>query len=159
MGFSRQEYYSGLPFPSLGDLPNPGIEHVSCIGRGVLYHWATIRPLNNTGLQLCLPTYIQIFLTKYILQYYIIWLVEFADTELRIWRAHGKVMYALIWLHEDQWPKPLWCSRATYVYNKALLPILTWKFSALGHVLYSIPSNNSHGVNRCDDNKICILQY
>ena len=26
MGFSRQEYLSGLPFPSPGDLPNPGIE-------------------------------------------------------------------------------------------------------------------------------------
>ena len=26
MGFSRQEYWSALPFPSPGDLPNPGIE-------------------------------------------------------------------------------------------------------------------------------------
>ena len=26
MGFSRQEYWSGWPFPSSGDLPNPGIE-------------------------------------------------------------------------------------------------------------------------------------
>ena len=26
MGFSRQEYWSGVPFPSPGDLPNPGIE-------------------------------------------------------------------------------------------------------------------------------------
>ena len=26
MGFSRQEYWSGLPFPSPGDLPNPRIE-------------------------------------------------------------------------------------------------------------------------------------
>ena len=26
MGFSRQAYWSGLPFPSPGDLPNPGIE-------------------------------------------------------------------------------------------------------------------------------------
>ena len=26
MGFSRQEYWSGLPFPSLGGLPYPGIE-------------------------------------------------------------------------------------------------------------------------------------
>ena len=26
MEFSRREYWSGLPFPSLGDLPNPGIE-------------------------------------------------------------------------------------------------------------------------------------
>ena len=25
-GFSRQEYQSGLPFPSSGDLPNPGTE-------------------------------------------------------------------------------------------------------------------------------------
>ena len=32
MGFSRQEYWSGLPFPSPGDLPNLGIEpRVSCI--------------------------------------------------------------------------------------------------------------------------------
>ena len=26
MGFSRQEFWSGLPFPSPGDLPDPGIE-------------------------------------------------------------------------------------------------------------------------------------
>ena len=26
VGFSRQEYWNGLPFPSSGDLPNPGIE-------------------------------------------------------------------------------------------------------------------------------------
>ena len=26
MGFSRQEYWDGLPFPSPGDLPNTGIE-------------------------------------------------------------------------------------------------------------------------------------
>ena len=26
LGFSRQEYWSGVPFPSPGDLPNPGIE-------------------------------------------------------------------------------------------------------------------------------------
>ena len=26
MGFSRQEYWSGLPFPPPGDLPDPGIE-------------------------------------------------------------------------------------------------------------------------------------
>ena len=26
MEFSRQEYWSGLPFPSPGDLPNPGVE-------------------------------------------------------------------------------------------------------------------------------------
>ena len=29
MGFSRQEYWSGLPFPSPGDLPSPGMEPAS----------------------------------------------------------------------------------------------------------------------------------
>ena len=29
MGFSRQEYWSGLPFPSPGDLPYPGTEPMS----------------------------------------------------------------------------------------------------------------------------------
>ena len=32
MGFSRQEYWSGLPFPSPEDLPDPGISHI--VGRG-----------------------------------------------------------------------------------------------------------------------------
>ena len=31
MRFSRQEQWSGLPFPSLGDLPNPGIEPMSLV--------------------------------------------------------------------------------------------------------------------------------
>ena len=34
-GFSRQEYWSGLPFPLPGDFPNPGIEHMSLN----LLHW------------------------------------------------------------------------------------------------------------------------
>ena len=29
MGFSRQQYWSGLPFPTPRDLPNPGIQPVS----------------------------------------------------------------------------------------------------------------------------------
>ena len=41
LGFSKQEYWSGLPFPSPGDLPDPGIEPASFtsayIGRQVLY--------------------------------------------------------------------------------------------------------------------------
>ena len=44
MGFSRQGYWNGLPLPSPGNLPDPGIKptsRVSCIGRQILYHWAT----------------------------------------------------------------------------------------------------------------------
>ena len=34
MGFSRQEFWSGLPFPSLGDIPDPGIEPTSPASTG-----------------------------------------------------------------------------------------------------------------------------
>ena len=34
MGFPRQEYWSGLPFPTPGDLPYPGIEHRSPVLAG-----------------------------------------------------------------------------------------------------------------------------
>ena len=37
MGFSRQEYWSGLPFPSPGDLPHPGKEPGSPALQ-ILYH-------------------------------------------------------------------------------------------------------------------------
>ena len=42
MGFSRQEYWSGLLCPPPRDLPDPGIELLSlnifCIGQQLLYH-------------------------------------------------------------------------------------------------------------------------
>ena len=39
--FSRQEYWSGLPFPFPGDLPNPGIEPGSSTLQADAYFWAT----------------------------------------------------------------------------------------------------------------------
>ena len=42
IGFSRQEYWNGLPFPPPGDLLDSGIKPASvmspALGRGVLYH-------------------------------------------------------------------------------------------------------------------------
>ena len=38
MGFSRQEYWRRLPFPSPSDLPNPGIEPGLLHCRQMLYH-------------------------------------------------------------------------------------------------------------------------
>ena len=42
-GFSRQEYWSGLPFPSPGDLPDPGIKpgYPACLADSL--------PLNPQG--------------------------------------------------------------------------------------------------------------
>ena len=55
IGFSGQEYWRGLPFPSRGDLPDPEIEPISpaswrrvnahlLLGRRILYCWATWEP-------------------------------------------------------------------------------------------------------------------
>ena len=42
MGFSRQQYWSGLPFASPGDLPNPGIKpRSSALQVGFFSTWAT----------------------------------------------------------------------------------------------------------------------
>ena len=45
VGFSRQEYWSGLPCPPLGDLPDLGIKStsacVSCIVGGIFTHGTT----------------------------------------------------------------------------------------------------------------------
>ena len=55
MGYSRQEYWSGLPFPSPGELPNPGIEprdqsRVSRIGDRCFNLWATREAWNRASL-------------------------------------------------------------------------------------------------------------
>ena len=49
MGFSRQECWSGFPFPTPGDISHAGIECVSCIsclGRQTHYHCTTCTGLN-----------------------------------------------------------------------------------------------------------------
>ena len=44
MEFSRQEYWSGLPFPTPGDLPDPGIEPVSLASTAWASGFFTIVP-------------------------------------------------------------------------------------------------------------------
>ena len=44
MGFRRQEYWSGLPFPTSGNLSNPGIELVSPVSSTVGRFFTTASP-------------------------------------------------------------------------------------------------------------------
>ena len=44
MGFSRQEYWSGLPFPPPGDLPNPGTEPMSLTSPALTGRFFTTEP-------------------------------------------------------------------------------------------------------------------
>ena len=62
MAFSRQEYWNGFPFPTAGDLPNSRDQScVSCIGKWILYHWATWEML------LTLLSHVQLFVTLWTL--------------------------------------------------------------------------------------------
>ena len=38
MGFPKQDYWSGLPFPSPGDHPDPGLNLHLLLGRWTVYH-------------------------------------------------------------------------------------------------------------------------
>ena len=44
MEFSKQEYWSGLPFPPPGDLPKPGIEPVSLASAALAGRFFTTEP-------------------------------------------------------------------------------------------------------------------
>ena len=47
MGFSRQEYWSGLPCPSPGEDPDPGIEPVSLLSPALASGFFTLVPLGK----------------------------------------------------------------------------------------------------------------
>ena len=47
MGFPRQEYWSGLPFPSSGDLPDPGIKPTSPVAPALAGRFFTTEPPGN----------------------------------------------------------------------------------------------------------------
>ena len=48
--FSRQEYWSGLPFPTPGDLPDPGIELVSLVSSALTGRFFTTSAARETHL-------------------------------------------------------------------------------------------------------------
>ena len=61
MGFSRQEYWSGLPFPSPGDLPYPGIEPRSPVAPTLADKLFTTEPPGKTQALLILSRFIFVY--------------------------------------------------------------------------------------------------
>ena len=53
MGFPRQEHWSGLPFPSPGDLPDPGIETASPASPELADGFFTTEPPGKLSLYVC----------------------------------------------------------------------------------------------------------
>ena len=65
MGLSRQESWSGLPFPPLGDLPNPGIKPVSLMSPALAGGFFTVAPPGKfSGLSMWAPNPLTGFLTR-----------------------------------------------------------------------------------------------
>ena len=82
MGFSRQECWSGLPFPSPGDLPNSGIEPGSFKSPSLADRFFTTRATWKTHLYIrkhicvcvceCMHKYINFFLTIMTCNYFLL---------------------------------------------------------------------------------------
>ena len=52
MGFPRQEYFSGYPFPSPGDLPNPGIQPTSLMSPALADRFFTTSATREASLSM-----------------------------------------------------------------------------------------------------------
>ena len=53
MGFSRQENWTGLPFPPPGDLPNPGTEPKSLTSPALASRFFTTEPRGKPQRNMC----------------------------------------------------------------------------------------------------------
>ena len=105
MGFCRQEYWSGLPFPPPGNLPNPGIETESPVSPALqavfcffflffFYHWAAREVLSEINVhKLCNKT------NQYLGWHY--WKLEFSlwvsDVTLKMARKKNLGIQNLTW--------------------------------------------------------------
>ena len=74
MEFPRQEYWSQLPFPSPGDLPDPRIEPVSPMSSGLAGGFFTTKPPGKPHLYVCVYTYMKILVYTYVLCTYALFL-------------------------------------------------------------------------------------
>ena len=82
-GFPRQEYWSGLPFPHPGDLPDPGIRP----GSPALQ--AESLPLSHWGYPLCLLLILKFSKTSFFLPVPFLWIFSFynvcSEAEAGVW--------------------------------------------------------------------------
>ena len=79
MGFSRQEYWSGLPCPSPGDLSDPGTKFMSLI---YLYCQASSLPLVPPGKPLLFPSLLLKYLIR--LEYIFTWEIRSMFLKIKI---------------------------------------------------------------------------
>ena len=62
MGFFRQEYWSGLPFPSPGKLPDPGIEPASPVSPALQADSLPAEPLGKIYIHIYIHTHTCVYI-------------------------------------------------------------------------------------------------
>ena len=108
MGFSREEYWIGLPCPPPGDFPDPGIEPVSCTGRQALYHLRHLggpppSPQSLLNTSLCVTPLLHI-VSRLLFMQVLVYYLALAPT-LMMLAPGGSVPYQLGSLFYIQWPE------------------------------------------------------
>ena len=137
MGISRQEYWSGLPFSSPGDLSDLGVGHASPAGR-----FLTTKPLETPVRKLQIKT-----IVRY--HYTLIRMVKICNT--------GEDMKFEFHLHEKEWTQVSWGYHHViniyyirwlwpdfYIYDKVIIKAVVkyWTVNITqGFQLYSQPSS------------------
>ena len=91
MGFFRQEYWSGLPFPSPQDLSNPGIEPIPSVSPALQADSLPAEPSGNLS-QLLIPS--SLFLFQLVFLIYL--LDSLALTAYFVFSSETSSLYSLI---------------------------------------------------------------
>ena len=76
MGFSRQEYWSGLPLPPPGDLPDPGIKTASPVASALAGEFFTTEPPEEPNIYIYIYLHICI-LFHFLLHYDVLKDIEY----------------------------------------------------------------------------------
>ena len=133
MEFSRQEYWSGLPFPLPGDLPDPGIEPSLPHCRQTLYHLSHHWPLGKRKFKLLWNNTAHLFSSV---------------------QCSRSVMFDSLWPHESQHAKPPCPSPTPGVYSN-LCPLSWWCHPAISSSVVpfsscpqSLPASGSFPMNQ-----------
>ena len=160
MGFSRQEYWSGLPFPSPGNLPNPGIEPGSlALQADSLPTALPGKPRKTLSDQLNTSLYSQINLSEN--RWYTECIIHFSFiTIIQKW------LYTYIWCLFSYWA---FCM--IYIFNNIEHVVSDWKKTPFFHnitrswpgcslINYSeIPCRWEHLIGENFGKKFCKIYY
>ena len=125
MGLSRQEYWSGLPFPPPGDLPDPGTEAVSPVSPAL--HVDSLRQ-NHWGSLGSLYTLKSHWGSQRIFKWHSQWCAGkavFQNKSLSWWQMPISVVETLTMNYFKQWIAPLQGSRSQHQYIIVYLLIFT----------------------------------